>query len=1194
MACDVTIKNYKTNSLLYNELLNMTGNAEQATRLYLNTKSKAFKDWFGNGEVDENGEPRITNDYDNYNVVYLNENGDKKAVRNFGSFGRQYTPEDIIGVLQKQGAINDRRHLGKFWVTKGQTIDGENLLKQNLAKIRKFNKYYEDKYNNALVFVHKEGTSFVAEVNEPFLQKLNDRNKVDVYYASVSDPIEDIEASVINTGFSKVQGINVKQEAYIINVASNVLLRAADVLSNLTIEDALRGDTVRDTLVKLIKANSFARYTDRKRFTDKQLINSDQHNLNNMLANKIATDDLLWNKIKVHAKINSGISITEIEELNIDPNEVSNTFNENQQFFIPPDARISSRVKNLINNTVDIEQRTESIGGIPTVLNASDIIPHFIQNLSNSINKKDMLDKLKELAVTNAAYNDIHSKLQQDKDIANAFFSAIKSESPFRIINVLNKEATNNKDLLRLNVRNKESYIKYSLADSWLNTLKSRVASEFYINANLLDRINNAYNNYLNATATDKSNVSDTKINNILEFFSSIGFDITHNMLDGLINDTENRNKIPNREKVSGKYIKANDPINDYISSAILDTKLLHILKSIHSYINDVSKNPEFNGYGNILNLADLFGKHFIPETIAYINIAGNQEQTFNKPTFLGDWFNTMNDDEMFLAKLVNMVKDPTIRNSAWLLNTSNLKGDQVFRHDGFLNIPEDVTLDNLNDNLHKLTLNKSFYRNNNQNNFELYFYDGFTEVSNNQNIRYSDILDSDWAFVNFAKYISGNRFSEEPFTSTTNATNGMYPFINPADRANARDISAPIFELENKHLEGTVGISRNSILFKAVRNHFRSQVLRMEQARNDIYTIDEKGNRKYAKNEDLIVNYHYKRNYNPETGRVTISKVKNGRLVGDAFKFYNLSYMDSRGDTHDINDIFTEDVGEEVLKDKDIMTKVDNFLDRMISAIIKEQRDLIVPVLNDNKKVTAIAKTIKPINTLIAEYAINRYIANTEMQNFFLGDIAFYGSADAANKRAGILLSSGAVNGHYGTNKTYLGATVGDRIVSADIISNIETTLRKQNISEDIIQSITNPYRKIESTDGISYITLREFENRAKDYGVYDKYKSLFDKLNDENADINIDELNAFVQLQKNIYHSYEFDGKRMVPTQVKNSELVLIPRFLKGTELGAIHDAMIRHKLVQLNFASAEKVGSTYIGNITNKDGNEYIKED
>ena len=118
----------------------------------------------------------------------------------------------------------------------------------------------------------------------------------------------------------------------------------------------------------------------------------------------------------------------------------------------------------------------------------------------------------------------------------------------------------------------------------------------------------------------------------------------------------------------------------------------------------------------------------------------------------------------------------------------------------------------------------------------------------------------------------------------------------------------------------------------------------------------------------------------------------------------------------------------------------------------------------------------------------------------------------------------------------------------------------------------------KTKINDAQSYITLEEFIRRKWADGTIEDYADLIRQLTDDTPaeNINLDEINARIQVQKNFYFDKVFDEHTglFYPRQIKNAEFVLIPKLLpKDSQLRKIHDWMQANRIGQLNTAETSK---------------------
>lgn len=977
------------------------------------------------------------------------------------------------------------------------------------------------------------------------------------YALVANDPIE---SGIIPIPSNLISGFSYNEEKYAINIVSTVLIQLASNLGSMKMKDALEGNTIKGEVIKYYYAI----------LKNKPNLTASQKAVNAKVIRELQKDDsILWDKVKVEARVNSGFVITELDDLQFDPDDVSNSFDENLQFKVAPENRITAEVKTTINNIARLdpnnytivdgvrvfEKNTNNPGGLSTMMRASEVIPVLIQHTATSVNVEDMLNRIKQIGeLSDPSYMVLYDKLVNNKELSNLFFSSIKSEAINRTTVKIQKE--NGEVTYKPIFQNKTSYIGYQIADNWLDNIKLKTLSKFYKNAGLLDNITNHYEGF-------KNKIGVSRVAEVINLFNALGIPLTPHMVMTLIESAN----VPVGTSPSEKYKDSTNYQLDAKADIVLNAYFNNLVEGIMTYINEEGKS-DFRQYGTLYRLANKLSIFIPPTTSAYMNIDGNQEQTFNKPTFISDWFNNMDNDEYFFELLSNMARDPKLIHSNWLFTKSeneqgflayaaNEEGDTEFITD-LNNIEYD-----------RLVLNKAFYKGKKQA-FKLDFFEGIEDTTIGFKARYTDITDDDWVYASVLNY----------FMADSANNYARYFLLTPADRGNTRTISAPRIPITNEEVGNGYVVSRTSHLHKAVYNIFLGELERMTAAYNHMYKLDENNNLIETPKEQLYVNYHYKDN-----------------KPGNAFNFHHFKYTDRKGKVQDLNEVISKllpkdaVIDNRILANEEVMNAVNNFITKMMSFIAYSE----VKQNSNNLSITTrfLDKrfgTSKSYRTAMTEYAINRYIAGVEMMNFFMGDIAFYASSDDANKRATEMLASGVANSHFGTNVPFYGVTIADRkITDTSIINSIRTVLKKQGHKQEIIDKIANAYRDFKGSDSQSYITYEEFKNRLELFGIKSQYNDLLARIEDEAKEINIEDLDAFVQLQKNFYYGYDFDETLsiFVPNQVKNTESVLVPRFIKGTELEKLDEAMKANEIVQVNFSSAEKTGSKYIANVTNENG-------
>lgn len=126
---------------------------------------------------------------------------------------------------------------------------------------------------------------------------------------------------------------------------------------------------------------------------------------------------------------------------------------------------------------------------------------------------------------------------------------------------------------------------------------------------------------------------------------------------------------------------------------------------------------------------------------------------------------------------------------------------------------------------------------------------------------------------------------------------------------------------------------------------------------------------------------------------------------------------------------------------------------------------------------------------------------------------------------------------------------------------------------------------------DAQSYILFEEWVRRIAGRGQLDKYIPLIKKILNPNIRLTAKDIKEFVQVQKNIYYDIHRDNDFGIdiPRQIKNAEFVLVPRFIKGTELEAVYNMMKKAGIDQLNTVETSKAANREL--VTIWDNNEQL---
>lgn len=170
-----------------------------------------------------------------------------------------------------------------------------------------------------------------------------------------------------------------------------------------------------------------------------------------------------------------------------------------------------------------------------------------------------------------------------------------------------------------------------------------------------------------------------------------------------------------------------------------------------------------------------------------------------------------------------------------------------------------------------------------------------------------------------------------------------------------------------------------------------------------------------------------------------------------------------------------------------------------------------------------------------------------------------------------------------------FRGITIHNTVRISENADNMYKELKdilSKDMSEDkakqIAESIATGYgykdgAKTITNDAQSYITIEEFIRRKYADGTLSEYMPLINQLMDDTplSDLNLKGINARIQVQKNFYFDKQFDKdtNTYYPRQIKNAEIVLIPKLIKGTSLEKLYNIMKAHDIGQVNTVEASK---------------------
>ena len=162
------------------------------------------------------------------------------------------------------------------------------------------------------------------------------------------------------------------------------------------------------------------------------------------------------------------------------------------------------------------------------------------------------------------------------------------------------------------------------------------------------------------------------------------------------------------------------------------------------------------------------------------------------------------------------------------------------------------------------------------------------------------------------------------------------------------------------------------------------------------------------------------------------------------------------------------------------------------------------------------------------------------------------------------------------------------DGILVKDLVKNAKLTVEQA-------RKLMKGFSGTTVNDAQSYITFEEWIRRIAGRGQLNDYLPLIEAIQDESKEIPADLLKKFVQVQKNFYYDQYYDEKlnTIAPRQIKNAEFVLVPRFIKGTQLEQVYEAMKANGIDQLNTEETSKAGKARVLTIFDEKTGEVTEE-
>lgn len=160
----------------------------------------------------------------------------------------------------------------------------------------------------------------------------------------------------------------------------------------------------------------------------------------------------------------------------------------------------------------------------------------------------------------------------------------------------------------------------------------------------------------------------------------------------------------------------------------------------------------------------------------------------------------------------------------------------------------------------------------------------------------------------------------------------------------------------------------------------------------------------------------------------------------------------------------------------------------------------------------------------------------------------------------------------------------------AADLLyGEVQLDKHKKPIIKDGVPVRKGGFQDTKVNDAQSYITMEEFIRRLSAKGQLKRYLPLIERIMDESKEISAEDISEFIQVQKNFYFDMYYDTNYGIEVvrQIKNAEFVLIPRFIKGTQLEKVYEAMKAAGVDQLNTLETSKAANEIVLSLWDDNG-------
>ncbi len=866
-------------------------------------------------------------------------------------------------------------------------------------------------------------------------------------------------------------------------------------------------------------------------------------------------------------------SITFSEEFDLDKvDQLEKRWDDTKMFEINSKERVSDKVKRTIFTIFGDFER---------------VYPYIARNMAGAVNPNDMLIRMQIMERHDHRFSRLARALSSDNNLLSAWYSQMQTNALDKLrLNIFNVEDVFDFEAILSNKRSKAEIV---IADTWISQAKT-----IRDDKNQLPKIEKAYNTLAKKLSKLRSTYKATEENReeagklISEMYELLGINISPKIIE---TELAFQTKDAIDKDIIGEhsvYIVRNLPKEDEEKGTpnpikteikILDDIFGNTLNTLYE-----NRNEEFDEYGMINRLADVV-KLYQYDIIdnSSMSVDGALINNLALPNFLSNFYRLINNpsrmaDGVLLTTLKNYAKDPSMKYSNWLWNTSKNKSEP----NGMLNMT--VKDGERIKNIEAATLNKEYLKD-----FRLLHLDGALDTVKNLGINYGNLHGDDWQALKIALFL--NSKGKEGV--------GIFSSVIPSDSGNIYFFQHQKIPLKFLELTG-YKLDANSVLFNAVNMVVKQEIERMKQAKELLYEVDENGNLTVKEDLDyslLQANFHYKKT---DKNNIPIL-LKDGKATGRVFEFHTVTNL-NKVKLLRANGVIIDQVEAQEIDDI-IEVKTQDFLENLVRKEVKESENL-----------REMFQGKGTFNNIIAEFAINEFLSIAEQQNFFVGTTAEYKNAEDTNKRAKEIQAPGLPLSMIHSGMTFNVATLKDIHGRSSVFENLANSVvdhvRKEkghranarfeiknlykstkNMSplERDVYKVINSYLDINRTDAQGYMSWERYKNIIKDLGRYEQYESLINKV-ERREELNMADMKKLLEITKGYYYGRTFNAatNRMESHQLKYSTVPLIPQLVNNTDLAKLANFMDNKGVDEIVFESAEKVGINIVNTVHDIDGN------